>query len=976
MKKLLLYCILGIFLSFYQKNIAQNFTGGYNFTLPYNDSTTQLFLPDFPKNAITDADKITAIGDKFYSNGNSIRFWGVNISASACFPSKALAPQIAGRMRKMGINLVRIHHYDNPWSGDNGTIFKYSNGTRSLDPTQLDLLEYFIAQLKDNGIYVDINLNNSRTFQTKDGIPEADSLQEFGKGVTLFDPWLQSLQREHAQQYLTHVNPYTGKALINDPVVAMIELNNENTLYGMWKSNQLTTFAKGGILPARFDRKLDSLFCTFLKNKYPSQSALNTAWSASGAAASNEKIINGTFESGTIAPWSVELQPATAAVFTTSATTPATGTRSGLLNVTQVSGTDWHIQLKQSGIVLANGDSYQLIFKARTNGANKTINVSFLLDQAPYTYYTGSDVTLTSTWQTFKISFTAPSAIPNLRISMSPKQNIGQFYFDDISFDKPKLDGVLASENLNSCTVLRVPYNERLNYSTQRMADVGEFYMQLQKTHFDAYYNFVKNTLGAKAPISGTNALVGPQDVQHSTNMDYTDDHSYWNHPEFPGGGWSTTNWSVANQPLFKDQLTQSITNVMAGLNIANKPYTISEYNHAYPNRFRTEMVHGLAAYSGFHGVDGVMFFQYETTKAEYLTDKVTDFFEIDSDHSIMSLFPSCAYAYRHNLIAEDIAPLQVNYSSQWIYDQTKTDSKGRWDKLYSYDQRIALTHKVHSNYNQAAYNNSSVSSFTPSTIYTTANNETKLDQNKGVLTTNTPKFVAITGDISAASNTIVGAMKLNTASDFGSVTWISSDDQQLNNAKYSLLTISTKQQNTGMIWNGTQTVNGNWGNSPTEQKPINTSLTLNINADTLYLYPLNTLGKESTFRKIVGNNKQFTVNIDQNSEKTTWFGLRAVSNCDSSIYAICAGETYKLEITDPTLTNVQWFFDDGLGAGPQAIAGATGAFIDVSKIGFYTYSAHNLSGCAVGNCCPVQLKAGTNCCKPVICGKVKITKK
>lgn len=54
---------------------AQNFTGGYNFTLPYNDSTSELFLPKFPKKAIINADKITAVGDKFFANGKAVRFW-------------------------------------------------------------------------------------------------------------------------------------------------------------------------------------------------------------------------------------------------------------------------------------------------------------------------------------------------------------------------------------------------------------------------------------------------------------------------------------------------------------------------------------------------------------------------------------------------------------------------------------------------------------------------------------------------------------------------------------------------------------------------------------------------------------------------------------------------------------------------------------------------------------------------------------
>ena len=951
---------------------AQNFTGGYNFKLPYNDSTSQLFLPKFPKKAITNADKITAVGDKFFANGKAIRFWGVNIVASACFPSKALAPQIAGRMRKMGINLVRIHHYDNPWSGTNGSIFDYSKGTRQLNPVSLDLLEYFIAQLKDNGIYVNINLNNSRTFQAKDGVVKADSLQEFGKGLTLYDPKLQLLQREHASQFLSHINPYTGKSLATDPVVAMVELNNENTLYGMWKSNQLTTFAKGGILPVEYNTRLDSLFCAFLKNKYASNlTTLSNAWSSSGGAAPLQLIQNPGFETGNMNNWALELNNASvAATISTTTTTPALGTYAGKLNVTQVSGIDWHIQMKQSGIVLQKDSSYQLVFQARTDGVNKNINLSYVLDIAPYTYFAGTDFTLTSQWQTFKFSFTAPQNIPNLRIAISPKQNIGAFYFDAFSLGRPSSTGLEAGENFTNCSIKRVPYNDRLGYSTQRIADLGEFYIGQQKSHFNQYQNYLKNTLGVTAPMSGTNALVGPADVLHSTNLDYTDDHSYWNHPNFAGGNFNTTNWDIPNTKLFKDQYVESISKVMAGLNINGKPYTISEYMHAAPNRFRTEMVHAVSAYSSFHDVDGIMFFDYASDIPSLTDDLLDGFFSIDSDHSIMSLFPSCAYAYRNNLIKEDVAPLQVDYSDKWIYDFSKTDSKSRWEQSYNYDKTIALTKSVRSNYGKAAANFSQVNGSYLSNNYTTASNETSIDVTKGVLATNTSKFVALTGDILSSANKQVGAMKLNAATEFGSITWISTDNQALTDAKLSLLTLSTKQQNTNMTWNGTQTVNNNWGTSPTLNKEQTASLTLNINADTLYIYPLNTLGKESSYRKIVGNNKQFLVNIDQNTEKTMWFGLKAVNTCPPA-YQLCDGEKYELKIDDPTLTNIQWFKDTGTGA--QAIAGANALTYTATTIGTYTYTAKNATACDVENCCPTVIVKGTQCCKPQICIGVKI---
>jgi hypothetical protein len=44
--------------------------------------------------------------------------------------------------------------------------------TRDLDPEALDRLDYLIAQLKRNGIYVNLNLLVSRPFNAADGLPK------------------------------------------------------------------------------------------------------------------------------------------------------------------------------------------------------------------------------------------------------------------------------------------------------------------------------------------------------------------------------------------------------------------------------------------------------------------------------------------------------------------------------------------------------------------------------------------------------------------------------------------------------------------------------------------------------------------------------------------------------------------------------------------------------------------------------------
>lgn len=227
-------------------SFAQSFNNGFNFYLPSSDSSSQKFLPAFPKAAIGDNEFVSINTEgKFSVNGKRIRFWGTNSGADAAFPSKSIAGAMSGRLRKFGFNLIRLHHLDNPWSSKSllGTT-----STRQLNQPYLDILENYIANLKANGIYVNMNLHVSRTFRAADGVTDYDSIPEFGKCVNFIDPYIMQLHKEYAQQLLTHVNPYTGKALVEDPVMAMVEITNENSLYRNWRSNQLKPIAEGGIL--------------------------------------------------------------------------------------------------------------------------------------------------------------------------------------------------------------------------------------------------------------------------------------------------------------------------------------------------------------------------------------------------------------------------------------------------------------------------------------------------------------------------------------------------------------------------------------------------------------------------------------------------------------------------------------------------------------------------------------------------------
>ena len=167
---------------------------------------------------------------RFVKGGEPYRFMGTNICFSANFCDHEKAERLAASLARFGLRVVRLHHMDSRdiW-GKN-----YQRTKTEIDPDQLERLDYLIAQFEKRGISVNINLHVSRGLDERDGFENSATFQNQSKGIDNFEPRMIELQKKYARDLLTHVNPYTGRAYTDDPGVAMIEINNENSIVSLW----------------------------------------------------------------------------------------------------------------------------------------------------------------------------------------------------------------------------------------------------------------------------------------------------------------------------------------------------------------------------------------------------------------------------------------------------------------------------------------------------------------------------------------------------------------------------------------------------------------------------------------------------------------------------------------------------------------------------------------------------------------------
>jgi hypothetical protein len=177
-------------------------------------------------------------------SGERLRLWGVNLTGFSrganILPPKELAPHWADELARFGINCVRFHFLDRTTrERPQGLIDGDRDDTQHLDAERLDRLDYFIAQLKERGIYSDLNLNVGRSYKPGDDVPDSRLFGASGKGFTYLGDRLLELQRDYARQLLTHFNPYTKTEYRNEPAIAIVELVNENSLLEFWMRNWL-----------------------------------------------------------------------------------------------------------------------------------------------------------------------------------------------------------------------------------------------------------------------------------------------------------------------------------------------------------------------------------------------------------------------------------------------------------------------------------------------------------------------------------------------------------------------------------------------------------------------------------------------------------------------------------------------------------------------------------------------------------------
>ncbi len=853
----------------------------FPFVIPWDDSSA----------SITDVSALNPVpaggngtispknGHFYDTKGNRIRFLGVNMTFSACFPDKSDAEKVAAHLHKCGVNLVRFHHMDNGFA-PNGIFDPKFPDHQHLDADQLDRLDYFINQLKLHGIYSNLNLHVSRKFDAADGFSDSDRLPDADKGVDYFDPKMAALEKKYASDLLTHSNPYTKSKYVEEPAVAIVEITNEDSLVDeFWDGANIK-------LPSTYQDLLREKWNAWLKKKYETTEGLKRSWSASDKPFGPNLLLNGNFARGA-ERWNLEINrpPASARMeLPENAVLPA-GAEGHILrlNIQQLGSEDWFLQLHQTGIDLTEDEPYTVTFWAKADRV-RPVEVYTCVDRDDY-HHVGLDskIDLTSDWKQYSLAFTATKVLKDhCRLTFVLGGSKESFNLAGITLRPGTLTEFAPAINLEKGTT---PFFSPS--ATPAGVDWVSFLLDTERAFILEMRDYLKKDLKLQACLTGSQVGYGGiGGAWREQNSDFTDSHNYWQHPEFPHKPWDPKDWIIKNTSMVRDRDGGTLAD-LARYRIAGKPFIVSEYNHPAPNEYQAECLPMIASFAALQDWDGIVLFDYNSDRTKMHTTGIDWFFLTSANTAKMAFFPAAAMLFLRNDMPLANGELRLRIPDVTVPSlmaKQGRDIDSAW-RAAGFTRRDAITKRLSISFGEGKKPPPPDPNAPPPKpdpdIINTPNPKGPIDWlvsnvDLPVYTADSPYSKVMAGQMSGRTVELPSWIVQVSASanNFAAMMLTALDNKPMDQTRSILLTVVDKAENSGMGWNKARnSVGDQWGTGPVNVEGVTAAVTIHTVRTAPIVYALSETGKRLNKIDSKLHASSLTFNISP-ADRTVWYEI------------------------------------------------------------------------------------------------------
>ena len=626
----------------------------------------------------------------------------------------------------------------------------------------------------------------------------------------------------------------------------MVELNNEDTLIGHAWDGSLQA------MPPFYRATLVKGWNTFLKARYPNDAALRRAWQGEPMGENIARDVNLETPLEAATPqWKLSKQgEAQGNLEIVDVENQPNPSRALKINIAQKPTYDWQMEVVQTDLSLREGQYYTASLRARAD-APRSITVGVGINRAPWTRYGSANLNLTPDWKEFRFIFRAGGDTPDTnRITFGVGGAADAVYLSDVQIRPGALaeiadDWSLGAANFDLPGSSVVP---------AQAADWTDYLAAIEKSYVETMTDFVKKDLNYKGLIICSQASYGGwAGLARESRSDFIDMHAYWQHPNFPNKPWDGNDWNIPNTAMADDAGAGTLAS-LATHRVADKPFTVSEYNHAAPNDYAAETVPLILGYAAAQDWDGVYLFDYNGNRDSWKANQIETYFSVHSDPNKMAMLPGMARAFLRGDVAalrgtttltvsrDDLLTFNAGKRSGSVYDNMVSNDWRKWgltrDDLL--ESRVQL--KI-------------AAGATAPVIERSGPRGGQWSWNfwgdRGVVEIDAPAAKSIVGRIGdgfivgplqAGALTVSGVQSPN---DWAALSLVSLDKLPVAQSKSLLLTAMNRAENTGMKWNAERTsVGTKWGVGPTQFTVPRATISLQTKAKSARVFRLMPTGE------------------------------------------------------------------------------------------------------------------------------------
>lgn len=366
--------------------------------------------------------------------------------------------------------------------------------------------------------------------------------------------------------------------------------------------------------------------------------------------------------------------------------------------------------------------------------------------------------------------------------------------------------------------------------SELRFHTEASFYIGIERAFFQRMSRFLRDELHLRCPIAGTSDhnhyRSGYPLTSSLATLDVADGHVYWQHPNYlkdPKTG-KKTGFSIGNSPMVNEPEKSTVVQ-LARTAVAGKPYTVSEFNHPFPNEFAAEGLPILAAYGALQDWDGIFAYTLEHESVIRMKGAIGHF-DIAPDPVKVPQLAAGALLFLRGDVRPAARSIPRTYTRAQVMESLRLPTAENPFYTPGFPRALPLVHATRI----ASFDGPPTGSFEPVS-------GTPIESDTGELTwtTNHDGFGCVTIDTDRSQATIGFCAKARTrhidasalSPAFCAVTLGSLNGQPIARAPRLLLTAGARVATTGMRWDEKRKSLADWGKSPIRIEPVSGRLLL-----------------------------------------------------------------------------------------------------------------------------------------------------